>query len=205
MNSHTDTGASAEAFAPQPRCRWCGTDPLYVRYHDGEWGVPVHEEHRHFEFLILEGAQAGLSWITILRKREAYREAFAGFDPERVARFGGPDVERLLGNPGIVRNRLKIESAVRNARAFLAVQDAFGGFDRYVWGFVGGRPIRNRWTSWEETPATSPQSETLSRDLRRRGFSFVGPTIVYAHMQATGLVNDHVVGCFRHAEVARLR
>jgi DNA-3-methyladenine glycosylase I len=166
--------------------------------------VPVHDERRHFEFLILEGAQAGLSWITILRKREAYREAFADFDPGRVARFGKRDVERLLTNPGIVRNRLKVESAVRNARAFLQVQDEIDGFDSYVWRFVGGRPIRNRWTRMEQIPASTPESDALSRDLRKRGFSFVGPTIVYAHMQATGLVNDHVIGCFRHGEVARL-
>jgi DNA-3-methyladenine glycosylase I len=177
---------------------------LYLRYHDEEWGVPVHDDRRHFEFLLLEGAQAGLSWIIILRKREAYREAFADFDPERVARFGNRDVERLLKNPGIVRNRLKVQSAVKNARAFLQVQDELNGFDSYVWRFVGSRPIRNRWTRMEQIPASTPESDALSRDLHKRGFSFVGPTIMYAHMQATGLVNDHVIGCFRHGEVARL-
>ena len=193
------------ADALRPRCAWCGTDPLYVRYHDEEWGVPVHDERTHFEFLILEGAQAGLSWSTILRKREGYREAFAGFDPARVARFGPREFARLMKNPGIVRNRLKIESAARNARAFLAVQDEFSGFDRYVWRFVGGAPIRNRWTQMRQVPARTPESDALSKDLKRRGFSFVGSTIIYAHMQATGLVNDHLVGCFRHRPVARLR
>lgn len=197
--------ADRQIDADKPRCAWCGTDPLYVRYHDEEWGVPVHDDRRHFEFLILEGAQAGLSWITILRKRENYREAFAGFDPERVARFGKRDVERLLKNPGIVRNRLKVEGAVKNARAFLAVQEAFDGFDRYVWRFVGGKPIRNRWTQMKEVPATSAESDALSKDLKKRGFTFVGPTIVYAHMQAIGMVNDHVVDCFRHKQLARKR
>lgn len=187
----------------KPRCAWCGDDPLYLRYHDEEWGVPVHDDRRHFEFLILEGAQAGLSWITVLRKREHYREAFAGFDPERVARFGKREVERLLKNPGIVRNRLKIESAVKNARAFLDVQDAFGGFDNYIWPFVGGKPIQNRWTEMKQVPATTPESDALSKDLKKRGFSFVGSTIIYAHMQAIGMVNDHVVGCFRHRQLAK--
>jgi DNA-3-methyladenine glycosylase I len=168
------------------RCAWCGTDPLYVRYHDEEWGVPVHDDLTHFEFLVLEGAQAGLSWITVLRKRESYREAFAGFDPERVARFGRREIDRLLGNPGIVRNRLKVEGAVRNARAFIALRDEMGGFDPWVWGFA----------------ATTPGSEALSRELRRRGFTFVGPTIAHAYMQAVGLVNDHVAGCFRQRELA---
>ncbi len=183
------------------RCEWCGADPLYVRYHDEEWGVPVHDERRHFEFLILEGAQAGLSWSTILNKREHYREAFAGFDPARVARYGKREIERLLKNPGIVRNRLKIEGAAKNARAFLAVQDEFGGFDGYAWGFVGGRPIQNRWKHAREVPATTPQSDALGKDLKRRGFTFVGSTIMYAYMQATGMVNDHVVGCFRHRQL----
>jgi DNA-3-methyladenine glycosylase I len=189
----------------KPRCAWCGTDPLYVRYHDEEWGVPVHDDRRHFEFLILEGAQAGLSWITILRKRENYREAFADFGPERVARYGKRDIERLLNNPGIVRNRLKVEGAVKNARAFLEVQEEFDGFDDYVWRFVGGKPMRNRWTQMQQVPATTPQSDALSKDLKKRGFTFVGSTIVYAHMQAVGMVNDHVVDCFRHRQVARLR
>jgi DNA-3-methyladenine glycosylase I len=201
MNDDADPKAFVGRAPSRHRCGWCGDDPLYVRYHDEEWGVPVHDERRHFEFLLLEGAQAGLSWITILRKREGYREAFADFDPERVARYGRRDVERLLGNPGIVRNRLKIESAVRNARAFLAVQEAFGGFDGYVWRFVGGAPIHNRWRRLEEVPALTAESQVLSEDLRKRGFRFVGPTIVYAHMQATGMVNDHLIGCFRHGEV----
>jgi DNA-3-methyladenine glycosylase I len=169
-----------------------------VRYHDEEWGVPVHDDRKHFEFLILEGAQAGLSWITILRKRETYREAFEGFDPARVARFGKRETARLMKNPGIVRNRLKIEGAAKNARAFLAVQDEFGSFDKYVWRFVGGRPIRNRWTHMKELPARTPESDALSKDLKKRGFTFVGSTIIYAHMQAIGMVNDHLKGCFRY-------
>jgi DNA-3-methyladenine glycosylase I len=184
---------------------WAGTDPLYVAYHDAEWGVPVHDERRLFEFLILEGAQAGLSWITILRKREAYREAFSGFDPEKVARFDARRIERLLANPGIVRNRLKIASAVKNARAFLRLQDQCGGFAPYQWAFVGGRPRLNRWRAHKEVPAFTPESDALSRDLKKRGFSFVGSTIMYAHMQAVGMVNDHLVGCFRHHELARTR
>ncbi|HEY7530724.1 MAG TPA: DNA-3-methyladenine glycosylase I [Gemmatimonadota bacterium] len=191
------------AAAPR-RCSWCGEDPLYVAYHDEEWGVPVHDDRLLFEFLVLEGAQAGLSWLTILRKREAYREAFSRFDPRAVSRYDGRAVRRLLRNPGIVRNRLKIESAIANARAFLDVQDEFGSFDAYVWRFVEGRPKRNAWRSERQIPAVTPEAEALSRDLRARGFRFVGPTICYAHMQATGMVNDHVVGCFRHADVNRL-
>lgn len=179
------------------RCPWAGTDPLYVQYHDEEWGVPLHDDGRLFEMLILEGAQAGLSWITILRKRDAYRRAFAGFDPQKVARFTPARVERLLANPGIVRNRLKVEGAVRNARAFLAVQDELGSFDAYVWRFVGGEPKTNRWRSLGEVPARTPESDALSRDLKRRGFTFVGSTICYAFMQATGLVDDHLPTCFR--------
>lgn len=186
-----------------PRCVWCGTDPLYIDYHDREWGVPVHDDRRLFEFLLLEGAQAGLSWITILRKREAYRRAFAGFDPGKVARFGPARIERLLANPGIVRNRLKVASAVKNARAFLAVVEEHGSFDAYQWRFVGGRPRHERRRSHSEIPATTPQSDAFSKDLKSRGFSFVGSTIVYAHMQAVGMVNDHVVDCFRHGEVGR--
>jgi DNA-3-methyladenine glycosylase I len=197
--------AARRTDTAKPRCAWCGTDPLYVRYHDQEWGVPVHDERRHFEFLILEGAQAGLSWITILRKRENYREAFAAFDPARVARFGKREVARLLKNPGIVRNRLKIESAIKNARAFLDVQDEFDGFDKYVWRFVGGKPIQNHRTHMKQIPARTPESDTLSKDLKKRGFSFVGSTIIYAHMQAVGMVNDHVVGCFRYKQLARRR
>jgi DNA-3-methyladenine glycosylase I len=186
------------------RCGWCGTDPLYIAYHDNEWGVPVHDDRLLFEFLILEGAQAGLSWLTILRKREAYRRAFAGFDAERVARFGPRQVARLLADAGIVRNRLKIEAAVSNAQRFLDVQEAFGSFDAYVWRFVGGRPIVNRRKTLKQVPASTKESDALSRDLKARGFKFVGSTICYAHMQATGMVNDHLIECFRHAEVARL-
>ncbi len=184
------------------RCPWCGNDPLYVEYHDREWGVPVRDDRTLFEFLTLEGAQAGLSWLIILRKREAYRKAFADFDPARVAAFGSRAVDRLVTNPGIVRNRGKIEAAIGNARAFLAVQDEFGSFAAYIWDFVHGRPIQNVWTSLAEIPATTPLAEAISRDLKGRGFRFVGPTIVYAHMQATGMVNDHLVGCFRHRQVA---
>jgi DNA-3-methyladenine glycosylase I len=186
------------------RCPWCGDDPLYVAYHDREWGVPLREDRALFEFLILEGAQAGLSWLTILRKREAYREAFEGFDPERVAAMSGRHVRRLMANPGIVRNRLKIEAAIGNARAFLAVQEEYGSFAAHIWGFVGDRPIQNAWTSLAEVPAMTPLAEAISRDLKQRGFRFVGPTIVYAHMQATGMVNDHLVVCFRHRQVAAL-
>ena len=184
------------------RCDWCGDDPLYCRYHDDEWGVPVHDEHRLFEFLVLEGAQAGLAWITILRKREGYRKAFAQFDPEVVARYGPADVERLMNDAAIVRNRLKIEAAISNARAFLDVQDAFGGFDDYIWGFVDGQPIINHFERDADIPAETELSKTISKDLKQRGFRFVGPTIVYAHMQATGMVNDHVMDCFRWEELA---
>lgn len=183
------------------RCEWAGSDPLYVRYHDEEWGVPVHDDRHFFEMLILEGAQAGLSWITILRKREAYREAFANFDPAKVARFTDARVARLLENPGIVRNRLKVAGAVKNARAFLEVQKAFGSFDAYVWPFVGGTPKGNAWRSLADVPARTAESDALSRDLKSRGFTFVGSTICYAFMQATGLVNDHVQGCFRRGPV----
>lgn len=185
------------------RCAWAGSDPLYRDYHDREWGAAVHDDRLLFEFLILEGAQAGLSWITILRKREAYREAFAGFDPEVVARFDRAIIEVLLTNPGIVRNRLKVAAAVENARAFLNVQEEFGSFDAYVWRFVDGRPIRNRWKQMAEVPASTPVSDALSRDLKKRGFRFVGSTICYAYMQAVGLVNDHTVDCFRWRELAR--
>ncbi len=187
------------------RCGWCGVDPLYVAYHDVEWGVPVFDDRTLFEFLILEGAQAGLSWSTILNKREGYRRAFADFDPEKVARFDRKRVVKLLTDPGIVRNRLKVGSAVTNARAFLDVRDEKGSFSDYIWAFVDGAPIQNRRRSLSEIPATTPLAETISKDLKRRGFRFVGPTIVYAHMQATGMVNDHLVGCFRHREVAALR
>ena len=183
-----------------PRCPWSlGRDDAYRRYHDDEWGVPVRDDAIHFEFLILEGAQAGLSWATVLRKREGYRRAFADFDPQRVARYNSRSVERLVKDPGIIRNRQKIAAAIGNARGFLRLREEFGSFDRYVWRFVDGRPIINRWREQSQVPATSPQSDALSKDLKRRGFGFVGSTIVYAHMQATGLVNDHVVSCFRHA------
>jgi DNA-3-methyladenine glycosylase I len=172
-----------------------------VAYHDTEWGVPAHDDTTHFEFLVLEGAQAGLSWSTILKRRAGYRKAFAGFDAARVARFTPARVEKLLQDPGIIRNRAKVESAVRNARGFLAVQEEFGSFDSYIWGFVGGRPVVNRWRRIGQVPPTSPESEALSADLRRRGFGFVGPTVCYAHLQAAGLVNDHLVSCFRYAEL----
>ena len=183
------------------RCGWAKGE-LYVRYHDAEWGVPVHDDRALFEFLVLEGAQAGLSWITILKKRPAYRKAFDHFDPARVARYGPKKVRALLADEGIVRNRLKIEAAVHSARAFLAVQEEFGAFDRYVWDFVGGKPRQNAWRSLHQVPATTPESAALSKDLRRRGFRFVGPTVCYAFMQAVGMVNDHVLTCFRHDELA---
>jgi len=185
------------------RCWWPGTDALYIDYHDREWGVPVHDDRRLFEFVVLEGAQAGLSWITILRKREAYRAAFDGFDPEKVARYDARRVEKLLKNEGIVRNRLKVESAVKNARAFLEVQEEFGSFAKYQWGFVDGRPVINRFKDKKQIPPRTPLSDAISKDMKRRGFSFVGSTIVYAHMQAVGMVNDHVVTCFRHGECAK--
>jgi DNA-3-methyladenine glycosylase I len=186
-------------------CPWCGQDPLYRQYHDIEWGVPVHADRTLFEFLILEGAQAGLSWLTVLRKRPHYRRLFADFDAEQVARFDAARVEALLQDPGIVRNRLKVQAAVSNAQAFLAVQEAFGSFDRYIWDFVDGRPIVNHFERLDQVPAVTPLAETLSRDLKRRGFRFVGPTIVYAHMQATGMVNDHLVDCPRHAACSALQ
>jgi DNA-3-methyladenine glycosylase I len=195
----------AKSTDGRKRCGWAGADPLYVRYHDAEWGVPVHDDRLLFEFLVLEGAQAGLSWITILRKREAYRRAFARFDPKKVARFGAAEVRRLLGDAGIVRNRLKIESAIANAQAFLDVQTEFDSFDRYAWRFVGGAPKVNRRRSMREIPPTTSESDAWSKDLKKRGFKFVGSTIVYAHMQATGMVNDHLVECFRHKELASLR
>jgi DNA-3-methyladenine glycosylase I len=186
------------------RCVWSGADPAYVAYHDEEWGVPVHDDRLLFEFLVLEGAQAGLSWITILRKRAAYQRAFDDFDPETVATYDRRKVALLLKDAGIVRNRAKIESAIKNARAFVAVQREFGSFDAYQWRFVGGRPLQNRWRTMKEVPARTVESDTFSKDLKHRGFSFVGSTIIYAHMQAVGMVNDHVVTCFRNREVARL-
>jgi DNA-3-methyladenine glycosylase I len=186
------------------RCQWAGTDPLYVRYHDEEWGVPVHDDRRHFEMLCLEGAQAGLSWITILRKRENYREAFDGFDPSVVAGYGEDKIAELLDNPGIVRNKLKVRAFVRNAQAFLRTQAEFGSFDAYIWRFVGGAPLVNQWQSMRDLPAQTPEAQAMSKDLAKRNFTFVGPTICYAYMQACGMVNDHEVGCFRHQEIARI-
>jgi DNA-3-methyladenine glycosylase I len=183
------------------RCPWCLGDPLYLAYHDREWGVPVHDDRTLFELLILEGAQAGLSWLTILRKREGYRAAFDGFDPERVARFGPERVAELLSNPGIVRNRLKVTAAISNAQSFLAVQEAHGSFDRYIWSFAGGAPIQNAWQRLDQVPPATPLAERISKDLKRLGFRFVGPTIVYAHMQATGMVNDHLSTCYRWREL----
>lgn len=181
------------------RCPWASPDdPVYLAYHDEEWGIPVHDERRLFEFLILEGAQAGLSWSTILHKRQHYREAFAGFDPGKVARFSARDRERLLKNPGIVRNRLKIEAAVINARAFIRLQQEFSGFDNYIWRFVGGKPLSNRWLDMNQVPNRTVISDAMSKDLKKHGFKFVGSTICYAFMQATGMVNDHLTGCFRH-------
>jgi DNA-3-methyladenine glycosylase I len=183
------------------RCAWAGSDPLYRDYHDQEWGVPVHDDRLLFEFLVLEGAQAGLSWLTILKKREAYRRAFGGFHPEVVAAYGEADLARLLADAGIVRNRLKLASASANARALLALQGEFGSFDLYLWRFVDGAPLQNAWRSHSEVPATTALSDSLSRDLKRRGFNFVGSTICYAFMQAVGMVNDHTVDCFRWAEL----
>jgi DNA-3-methyladenine glycosylase I len=186
------------------RCGWCGDAPLYVAYHDEEWGVPVRDDRTLFEFLILEGAQAGLSWWTILKMRDGYRRAFDGFDPEIVARYDGIKVQMLLADPGIVRNQLKVASAITNAQAFVEVQQEWGSFSDYIWSFVDGRPIQNEWRTLDEIPATTPLSETISKDLKKRDFRFVGPTIVYAHMQATGMVNDHLVTCFRYQEVRDL-
>lgn len=186
-------------------CPWCGDDPLYRRYHDEEWGVPVHDDHRLFEYLTLEGAQAGLSWITILRKRAHYRKVFEGFDPARVARFTPRRVEKLLADPGIVRNRLKVESTVSNARAFLELQSAHGSFDQWLWAYVDHRPIVNHFVRFSDIPATTPLAERLSRDMKKAGFRFVGPTILYAFMQATGMVNDHLVSCPAHARCAAMR
>jgi DNA-3-methyladenine glycosylase I len=187
------------------RCAWVGlADPLMLEYHDREWGVPIHDDRRHFEFLVLEAAQAGLSWSIVLKKREGYRLAFSQFDPAKVARYTAKRIEKLTADPSIIRNRLKIEAAVRNARAFLAIQEEFGTFDAYCWRFVDGQPKLNRWKATREIPATSPESDAFSKDLKRRGFSFVGSTVIYAHMQAVGMVNDHLVDCFRHREVRRL-
>jgi len=193
-----------ESASPKKkRCAWSGTDPLYVAYHDEEWGVPLHDDRLLFEFLVLEGAQAGLSWSTVLRKRDAYRQAFDRFDPRKVAGYDKRKVASLLADAGIIRNRAKIESAIKNAQEFLDVQAEFGSFDAYQWRFVDGRPIQNRWRAVGDIPTRSAQSDAMSNDLKSRGFTFVGSTIVYAHMQAVGMVNDHLVGCFRYAEVQR--
>ena len=189
---------------PVTRCAWVGEkNPLMLAYHDREWGVPVHDDRKHFEFLVLEAAQAGLSWAIVLNKREGYRRAFSEFDPAKVARFTGKRIEALVADPSIVRNRMKIEAVVRNARAFLAVQEEFGSFDAYCWRFVDGRPLVHRRTPASPIPATSPESDAFSKDLKKRGFSFVGSTVIYAHMQAVGMVNDHLVRCFRYREVQR--
>ncbi len=191
--------------AEPKRCAWVDVEHDLMReYHDREWGVPAHDDRTHFEFLVLEAAQAGLSWSIVLKKREGYRRAFSGFDPAKVARFTKVKIEKLVADPGIVRNRAKIAAAVTNAKAFLAVQKEFGSFDAYCWQFVGGRPRQNRWTSMSKIPGRTPESDAFSKDLKRRGFSFVGTTIIYAQMQATGMVNDHMVGCFRYREVRRL-
>jgi DNA-3-methyladenine glycosylase I len=184
------------------RCAWAKSD-IMIAYHDQEWGVPLHDDQKLFEFLILEGAQAGLSWETVLRKRDNYRRSFAGFDPNKIARFDAKKIEKLLTDPGIIRNRLKIESTVSNAKAFLKVQKEFGSFDAYIWQFTGGKPILNRLRSMKDIPARTEESDAMSKDLKNRGFRFVGSTICYAHMQATGMVNDHLTTCFRHAEVSR--
>ncbi len=185
------------------RCPWPGIDEMYIKYHDEEWGVPVHDDRKHFEFLVLEGAQAGLSWATILKRRENYRKAYDNFDPARVAKFDEAKVAELLSNAGIIRNRKKIESSINNARLFLEVQKEFGSFDKYIWSFVGFKPVINSWKKLSELPAKTELSDRISKDLKKRGFSFVGSTIIYAHIQAIGLVNDHLVSCFRYQEVIR--
>ena len=188
--------------SPDKRCSWVNVDdPLLLEYHDREWGVPVHSDHKHFEVLVLSGAQAGLNWSLVLKKREGYRRAFDGFDPEKVARYSEKQIRTLLADPQIIRNRMKIEAAVRNARAFLKIQEEFGGFDSYCWRFVGGKPKLSSCKATRQIPATSHESEALSKDLKQRGFSFVGPTVAYAYMQAAGLVNDHLVSCFRYQDI----
>lgn len=184
------------------RCGWVNTDPLYIAYHDKEWGTPLHDEHRLFEFLVLEGMQAGLSWFTILKKRENFRAAFDQFDPQKVAHYDGAKIASLMSDAGIIRNALKLNAAVANAQAFLKVQDEFGSFDTYSWQFVGGQPKSNQWKTLADVPAKTPESEAMSKDMKKRGFRFVGATVCYAFMQATGMVNDHVVDCFRHSEVS---
>ena len=190
---------------PEQRCSWCGENNFYVAYHDLEWGVPLHDDQKLFEFLILEGAQAGLSWLTILKKRDAYRKAYYQFDPDKVSRFNSRSIERLLNNAGIVRNRLKIEASIDNARAFLTVQEEFGSFDKFIWQYVNHQPRQNRWRRLRDIPASTDISIQMSKDLQQRGFRFVGPTICYAFMQAVGMVNDHVVDCFRYKQVAKTK
>jgi DNA-3-methyladenine glycosylase I len=201
-DAHSSGGRSAARALK--RCGWAATGALETAYHDQEWGVPQHDDRRLFEFLVLEGAQAGLSWSLILKRRDAYRHAFAQFDPARVARFDAQRIKRLLQDEGIVRNRLKVESAVRNARAFLKLQEGFGSFDAYLWRFVDGKPIQNAWRTGSSVPARTAESDALSKDLQRHGFNFVGSTICYAYMQAIGMVNDHTIGCFRRLQVRRL-
>jgi DNA-3-methyladenine glycosylase I len=183
------------------RCGWCLSDPVYIKYHDQEWGVPVRNDKKHFEFLILEGAQAGLSWLTILKRREGYRKAFANFEVEKVARFSNKKIEQLILNPAIIRNRLKIKAAVNNAKLFIEIQEEFGSFNKYIWRFVDGKPIKNKWKNLKQIAPTTKESDALSKDLKKRGFNFVGSTIMYAHMQAVGLINDHLVDCHRYTEV----
>src|SRR5713226_117768 len=215
-SAHYDRGCESRYFlringhpratATIKRCSWVSVDdPLMLQYHDREWGVPVHDDHKHFEFLVLEAAQAGLSWTIVLKKREGYRRAFDGFEPEKVARYSARRIEKLALNSEIIRNRIKIEAAVRNARAFLKIQEEFGSFDSYCWRFVDGQPKLNRWKIMRQIPATSVESDAFSKDLKHRGFSFVGSTVVYAHMQAVGMVNDHLVDCFRYRELRRLK
>lgn len=183
------------------RCPWCGTDELYVKYHDEEWGVPVHEEQKHFEFLVLESAQAGLNWLTILRKRENYRKAYDNFDAAKISEYDENKVNELMQNAGIIRNRRKIEASINNAKGFLEIQKEFGSFDNYIWSFVDNKPVINHWKDISEVPATSELSDKVSKDLKKRGFKFLGSTIIYAHLQATGIINDHLTSCFRHNEV----
>ncbi len=186
------------------RCEWCGDEPIYLDYHDKEWGVPVHDDRQHFEMIILDGAQAGLSWITILKRRETYREAFDNFDVEKVARYSDKKIELLLKDPGIIRNRLKVNSAVTNAKSFLKIQEEFGSFDKYIWQFTGNDTLHNSWKAMNEIPAKTTESDAMSKDLKKRGFSFVGSTICYAYMQAAGMVNDHVTNCFRYKQIKKL-
>lgn len=193
--------ASKKPAADVKRCPWPGADPLYQHYHDTEWGVPVRSDKKLFEFLILEGVQAGLSWITVLRKREAYRAAYDNFDWNRIAAYDAQKVEELMNNPGIIRNRLKVKASITNARAFIKVREEFGTFSKYIWSFLGDKPVQNRWKAMKEVPAVTDLATQISKDLKKRGFTFVGPTIVYAHMQATGMVNDHITDCFRHKQL----